>query len=391
MPNNVCFLIDDAILRHHHGVRRLLFSMARGVESAGGTSRFVVRNHQTGRLRGLTVSSAYMRDNGFDSNALVGESRAEILARLGRSSWQDSVARSATKNATPGLEFAPYREEPADLCVFGGPWVYRAGMTLPPAERHVCVACDAIPNRYYFANPDDRGLWFFAYEHSVGFQWADHEADGLFCISERSAEQLARFGFGREKGLSVLPAMLPPGFEDEPPGGVGRTRDCRTAILAAPFDLRKGLERMPVLLNAGGFENLKIFGRPRCAPEAVRAFFETVEIERIEWWLDVDFERQRRLYASAGVLLFPSLSEGLGLPVLEAYASGASVLVSDIAPLNALAMPEDVLPRDPRDAARAVAARAGSEICPGRYREFARERWGANRVVDVLRGETICL
>lgn len=68
----------------------------------------------------------------------------------------------------------------------------------------------------------------------------------------------------------------------------------------------------------------------------------------------IDDTRLRELYAAAGALVFPSLYEGFGLPVLEAMAAGCPVLASRQGALVEVGGPEGadggVRYFDPRDA-----------------------------------------
>jgi alpha-1,3-rhamnosyl/mannosyltransferase len=50
---------------------------------------------------------------------------------------------------------------------------------------------------------------------------------------------------------------------------------------------------------------------------------------KIKWLKYVDFETLRCLYQNASIFLFPSLAEGFGLPILEAFASKTPVITSN--------------------------------------------------------------
>jgi glycosyltransferase-like protein len=66
------------------------------------------------------------------------------------------------------------------------------------------------------------------------------------------------------------------------------------------------------------------------------------------------------LYRAAHALIFPSVSEGFGLVVLEAMASGVPVIVSGIAPFTEYLGDADALWCDPLDAASIAAAMMAS-------------------------------
>lgn len=372
---NVCFLIDEGVLNHHHGVRRLVFSLIWNLVSQGENVDLLCHGgrDKSYKWSRVELSKDDLLNNGFSANTLLSESREGVLAQLKRRNtdhifFRPNIAQQfeLTKVDVSGLEY--------DDCVFSAPWVFKRDLTLPSAKNLYCIALDAIPNRYYFADPRNHGLRAFANEYAEGFRWADEEANGILCISEDTKIQCEHFGFGRKNGLRILPPILPPGFEGVPREAIESPRG-NVAILAAPFDRRKGMQVMPGLINSGDFEQLLIFGRPRCRLEELVSFFDQLEIENIEWWLDVDFNTQSRLYMRSKVLIFPSLNEGLGLPLLEAYACGASALVSDISPLNSLALPGDVLPKEEEAAKACVKSRGTSMPDPYLYRNYALDQW----------------
>lgn len=72
---------------------------------------------------------------------------------------------------------------------------------------------------------------------------------------------------------------------------------------------------------------------------------------------DVAEEQLRAMYSHAACLIFPSLYEGFGLPLIEAQASGCPVFTSDRAPMTEVGGGGAVYfdPTDPDGAARVIA------------------------------------
>jgi len=71
---------------------------------------------------------------------------------------------------------------------------------------------------------------------------------------------------------------------------------------------------------------------------------------------DVPHDHLRALYCGATAMLFPSLQEGFGWPIIEAQACGCPVFTSNLAPMNEIGSEAAVYvpPKDPAAIARAI-------------------------------------
>ena len=80
--------------------------------------------------------------------------------------------------------------------------------------------------------------------------------------------------------------------------------------------------------------------------------------ERVQELTNVGEEQLRALYGSAKLLLFPSLQEGFGWPILEAQACGCPVVTTDRAPMSEISGAAAILidPTDPSVAAGKIAS-----------------------------------
>jgi glycosyltransferase involved in cell wall biosynthesis len=102
-----------------------------------------------------------------------------------------------------------------------------------------------------------------------------------------------------------------------------------------------------------------VFVGPELEPEMAALVRQHALADQVKTIQKVSHEELRALYARATALLFPSLQEGFGWPLIEAQASGCPVFASDLAPMNEIGG-EGVVYVDPHDPAAIAEAILGA-------------------------------
>lgn len=191
-------------------------------------------------------------------------------------------------------------------------------------------------------------------------------APGIITPSRATRDRLAeRYGYPRD-AVAVLGAGARAGFVPGEPGALPRV--VREAGVRPPFvlcvgrlDPRKNLERVLEACRLLWREGSSLGGLVITGPDdsgAVRLREKVARGaapgERVAVTGYVDEAELVSLYRAAALLAYPSLSEGFGLPVLEAMACGTPVVTSTVSSLPEVAGEAAVLV-DPTDTA-AVAA-----------------------------------
>lgn len=93
---------------------------------------------------------------------------------------------------------------------------------------------------------------------------------------------------------------------------------------------------------------LKIIGRADMKQKIVRNWLREIEAEPdISWTGEVSEEALKMAYLNARALVFPSLYEGFGFPLIEAMASGIPILASRAASIPEVVGPQAALYFDP--------------------------------------------
>jgi glycosyltransferase involved in cell wall biosynthesis len=225
--------------------------------------------------------------------------------------------------------------------------LYHATDYRVPKLGHIPVVAtlyDAIPLKYpSWANARLRQLKNIILKSAA--RWADH----VIAISRAAVPELVEYYGVREDRISVIHL------------GLSESWYAPIAEVEREQVLRKHRLRPGYFLFVGTLQPRKnvarILAAYRALPEFLRRERQLVIVGKIGWsadelvteirrlesegacrWLDYTApEDMGALYQSAGAFVFPSLHEGFGLPVLEAFASCIPVITSKTSSLPEVA------------------------------------------------------
>ncbi|KWT97070.1 MULTISPECIES: glycosyltransferase family 1 protein [unclassified Variovorax] len=197
-------------------------------------------------------------------------------------------------------------------------------------------------------------------------------ADLVACVSHLTRRELLALGLAEEARVTVVLNGLNDDFRPVPPEeaqglirrfgisagdkflvhvGWDLARKNRRKVLETFIALR---ERAAASGRPAPVEQLLFIG-PELVPEMAELACKHGVADQVKTVQGVSHEELRALYASATALLFPSLQEGFGWPVIEAQACGCPVFTSDLAPMNEIGG-EGAVYVDPDDADAMAAA-----------------------------------
>lgn len=208
----------------------------------------------------------------------------------------------------------------------------------------VATLHDAIPLKYpQWCSPRLRSLknWLQ--------QKAARKADHVIALSHFAVTELIEYFGIDERRITVVPCGVGHEWRAAPSQAeVDETLRANNLergyfLFVGTLQPRKNVERivdaylgLPVTVRRE--RQLVIVGREgwRCE-ELIKKIRAAVENgEKVVWLNKLAGEEQlRRVYAGAGVFVFPSLYEGFGIPVAEAFASGIPVVTA-----NTTSLPE---------------------------------------------------
>lgn len=199
-------------------------------------------------------------------------------------------------------------------------------------------------------------------------------ARNVVCVSANTARELTLFAKRAVQDVSIIPN--PPIFHSSPASSEDILR-LRNSLGFAPEDRyllhvggnqwyknRPGVLRMFQLLRdihrstGASALHLVMAGKPWSQP--MRDFVDANDLQsNVIELIGPSNEDLRALYSGATALLFPSLNEGFGWPLIEAQSCGCPVITSNRPPMTEIAG-ESALYVDPANEPTAAALIAGS-------------------------------
>lgn len=335
----VLFVVEKDFLSRHVGVARVILYYALGLQGEGVEVDFAYPDGETLRLGTLIEAKKtywgqrhrhkplpWYASKGGSSQDLPPETAGSTRYEV---SWTDLAADPQV------YEFN----------LLSAPWICVA--KLPSLPRMVGIIYDLVPNLAVAAClrlPFWKGLDEFAWQHEQGFRYYLANADKILCISQATrTDFLQMYPSAQVKGDSIVVDIpyshhIAPCYLTLPETRAMKPQSSSGAslriLLVNALDWRKGFDIVQkVLARVAQHQSFEVFivGRERLPMPKVEAAFAALEKVGISifWWRHADDDVLNTCYRDADVLLFPSLYEGLGLPVLEAQSAGLPVITSN--------------------------------------------------------------
>ncbi|MBU1359865.1 MAG: glycosyltransferase family 4 protein [Gammaproteobacteria bacterium] len=193
------------------------------------------------------------------------------------------------------------------------------------------------------------------------------QADLVACVSDLTRRDLLALGLAQEGRVTTVLNGLNDDFKpvaaDVAQGliaGYGLKPD-DTYLIHVGWDLARknrravldtfiALQKNAAASGVAPLVRLLVFVGPELSPEMAEIAARNGVSEQVKTVQNVSHAELRAFYARATALVFPSLQEGFGWPLIEAQACGCAVFVSDLAPMNEIGG-EGAVYIDPADAA----------------------------------------
>lgn len=221
-----------------------------------------------------------------------------------------------------------------DESILSNPWlcVYN-GRQVADAAFSVGIVHDMVPNLISLSilrMPQFIDVFKFAHEHHVGYEYFLRNARQIACVSENTKSDF--FSIYGSRSAPKLKVCIP--FKNFGDGTMRMPEKSHDVLLINVLDYRKNFSTVLKTLKKASEKsqfNVVIVGTERLPLDQVMDFLIEIAAvcESVKWYRSPSDAQVEELMKTAKVLFFPSIYEGLGLPILEAQAKGIPVISSN--------------------------------------------------------------
>ncbi len=189
------------------------------------------------------------------------------------------------------------------------------------------VIFERYPKQYGFF---DRKVYRFKTKNAI------LQADQIISISQQTSEDLIQFYQAPKEKLNTLYQTCNPYFTDQPVNPSVQQKDYFLYVgsIIERKNLLNILKAMK-LIPATDRKKLIIVGSGGKYFRQVKAYAEETKLnDWLEWKGNMNNSELKNLYQNAIALIYPSIFEGFGIPVIESMYAGRPVITSDLSSLK---------------------------------------------------------
>ncbi|MGB1216823.1 MAG: glycosyltransferase family 4 protein [Saprospiraceae bacterium] len=168
------------------------------------------------------------------------------------------------------------------------------------------------------------------------FRHACENSDKIITVSENTKQDVIRFYNIPEEKIQVNYLMTDPIFYDDKKEELNINLPKDYLLYVGAISPRKNLKTILASFTIkNDFPPLVVVGRGKKYKKELETFIHQNKIKhKIIWLNNIENNSElKAIYQNASLLIYPSIYEGFGMPVLESILSGTPVLTSNISSL----------------------------------------------------------
>ncbi len=168
------------------------------------------------------------------------------------------------------------------------------------------------------------------------FRYACENSDKIITVSENTKQDVIRFYNIPEEKIQVNYLMTDPIFYDDKKEGLEINLPNNYLLYVGAISPRKNIRTiLESFTIKNDFPPLVIVGKGKRYKKELEHFIQKNKIRnKIIWLNNIEGNKDlKTIYQNADLLIYPSVYEGFGMPILESILSGTPVLTSNISSL----------------------------------------------------------